>query len=386
MEIGHKKLSVIWCAEFFLDSDHLSDKASSPCALLQLSPGTESTARQKYYKHIKKAKQNPDNYLSLIIDSMDQNKTFLPHFSTLRKSKSSLKPMKFHLTGVLAHGQNRAFIYGWTPKFHMDTNITVNVLVGVLQELAKVKLGYLMPGHTHEDVDQLFSRISLHLQHNDATTLPELFQAIKTSYKPVPECRFMTSMWDFKTQIDQKISGISGHSRPHQYVAKMIGGKVHLSAQLWPTKEQPKVPISCSTFIPTFPQLSSVKQWKFDPNDDAVKLHDVMVRNVKNDLVKWSETVRVNDEFIPWWEKFLNLEKKEPGKPVWQLSALKKYRPQVFADTVLTEESRALLDKYCKKSNDPLKIVLKGKGRQCNRKRKLESVTSQKKSVKRKRN
>ncbi|KAI8490588.1 hypothetical protein Bbelb_318560 [Branchiostoma belcheri] len=41
-------------------------------------------------------------------------------------------------------------------------------------------------------------------------------------------------------------------------------------------EEQPKVPISCTTFIPTFPQLSSVKEWKFDPNDDAVKQHDVM--------------------------------------------------------------------------------------------------------------
>ncbi|KAI8517530.1 carbohydrate binding [Branchiostoma belcheri] len=32
-------------------------------------------------------------------------------------------------------------------------------------------------------------------------------------------------------------------------------------------------------------QLSSVKEWKFDANDDAVKQHDVMVRNVRNDLV-----------------------------------------------------------------------------------------------------
>ncbi|KAI8493895.1 hypothetical protein Bbelb_282420 [Branchiostoma belcheri] len=45
---------------------------------------------------------------------------------------------------------------------------------------------------------------------------------------------------------------------------------------LWSTKEQPKVPISCTTFIPKFPQLSSVKEWKFDANDDAVKQHDVM--------------------------------------------------------------------------------------------------------------
>ncbi|KAI8487211.1 carbohydrate binding [Branchiostoma belcheri] len=47
-----------------------------------------------------------------------------------------------------------------------------------------------------------------------------------------------------------------------------------------------KVPISCTTFIPTFPQLSSVKEWEFDPNDDAVKQHDVMVTGRDRDALK----------------------------------------------------------------------------------------------------
>ncbi|XP_019627798.1 PREDICTED: uncharacterized protein LOC109472461, partial [Branchiostoma belcheri] len=129
--------------------------------------------------------------------------------------------MKVHLTGALAHGQKKAFIYAWTPKFHMDTNITVNVLIRSLLEVAKeynghlpntlylqldnsakecknkyviafstwlvklgifrkVKLGYLMPGHTHEDVDQMFSRVSTHLLLHDAPTIPDRLQAYTT--------------------------------------------------------------------------------------------------------------------------------------------------------------------------------------------------------------
>eukprot|EP00058_Branchiostoma_floridae_P022020 XP_002607510.1 hypothetical protein BRAFLDRAFT_69941 [Branchiostoma floridae] len=53
------------------------------------------------------------------------------------KSLANLEPMKVHLTGALAHGQKKAFIYAWTPKFHMDTNITVNVLIRILLEIAK---------------------------------------------------------------------------------------------------------------------------------------------------------------------------------------------------------------------------------------------------------
>ncbi|XP_078574037.1 uncharacterized protein LOC144860600 [Branchiostoma floridae x Branchiostoma japonicum] len=376
----------------------------------------QSTARQKYYSHIKKAKQQPDNYLSLIIDSMDQNKTFLPHFATLTKSKSNLKPLKFHLTGVLAHGQKKSFIYAWTPKFHMDTNITVNVLISVLQDLSKgygghlpgtlylqldnsakecknkyiiafcawlvkrqifrkVKLGYLMPGHTHEDVDQMFSRISTYLERHDATSLPELFQAVKASYNPSPDCRFMNSMWDFKTPIDQQIANISGHSRPHTFTAQMVGGEVKLSAQLWPTKGEIKVDIPTNVFIPQFPQLSTVREWKFDPDDNAVKEHDTMVKVLKNDLVKWSETVRVEEGFIPWWENFLMQEKREPGKPEWKISTLKKYRPPVDKESVLTDEAEAILDKHKRKRNAPLNIIVKGK-------RKLGKTANSQQSVK----
>lgn len=39
-----------------------------------------SGERKKYYKHQKKAESNPDKYLSIIIDGMDQSKTHLPHW------------------------------------------------------------------------------------------------------------------------------------------------------------------------------------------------------------------------------------------------------------------------------------------------------------------
>ncbi|KAI8496713.1 ATP binding [Branchiostoma belcheri] len=244
----------------------------------------QNSARQKYYKHIKKARNQPENYLSIIIDSMDQNKTSVPHFATQTKLQASLKPLRVHLTGALAHGQERAFIYAWTEKFRMDTNITVNVLICVLLELAKdynghlpntlylqldnsakecknkyiiafaawlvhlhifrkVKLGYLMPGHTHEDVDQMFSRFSTHLERKDAPTIPELLQQLSNAYKPQPECRVMSSMWDFRDTIDKEIATISGHSRPHHFTAKLVSGNVQLRAKLWPDPQEEEVDI-----------------------------------------------------------------------------------------------------------------------------------------------
>ncbi|KAI8488689.1 Titin-like, partial [Branchiostoma belcheri] len=253
-----------------------------------------NSARQKYYKHIKKAKQYPDNYLSIIIDSMDQNKTSLPHFSTPTKNQTSLQQMKIHLTGVLAHGQRKSYVYAWTSKYRMDVNITTNVLIDVLTDISKekrgrlpstlylqldnsakenknkfmiafctwlvklqifqkVKLGYLMAGHTHEDIDQMFSRFSVRLQRQDATTVTELFRCIEASYAPQPQCRLLQALWDYRTLMSTHITAdMSGHSRPHNFVMRAVDNKVNLLAQLWPVPTCPKVDISVDTFVEEF--------------------------------------------------------------------------------------------------------------------------------------
>ncbi|KAI8493038.1 ATP binding [Branchiostoma belcheri] len=52
---------------------------------------------------------------------------------------------------------------------------------------ALVKVGYLMPGHAHEDVDQMFSRFSVHLSRHDAPTVPDLLNLLTAAYKPTTD-------------------------------------------------------------------------------------------------------------------------------------------------------------------------------------------------------
>ncbi|KAI8493207.1 hypothetical protein Bbelb_292110 [Branchiostoma belcheri] len=72
-----------------------------------------------------------------------------------------------------------------------------------LRIFRKVKLGYLMPGHTHEDMDQMLSRFSTHLQREDAPTVPELFQRLSNAYTPHPEC----SSAEHRTSTKGKVEG-----------------------------------------------------------------------------------------------------------------------------------------------------------------------------------
>jgi hypothetical protein len=50
----------------------------------------------------------------------------------------------------------------------------------------KCKPSFLPLGHTHDDVDQMFSRFSTGLKYNDAKTLPALAQVLKKSFNPTP--------------------------------------------------------------------------------------------------------------------------------------------------------------------------------------------------------
>ncbi|XP_078678519.1 uncharacterized protein LOC144928329 isoform X2 [Branchiostoma floridae x Branchiostoma belcheri] len=374
-----------------------------------------NSARQKYYKHIKKAKQYPDNYLSIIIDSMDQNKTSLPHFSTPTKNQTSLQQMKIHLTGVLAHGQRKSYVYAWTSKYRMDVNITTNVLIDVLTDISKekrgrlpstlylqldnsakenknkfmiafctwlvklqifqkVKLGYLMAGHTHEDIDQMFSRFSVRLQRQDATTVTELFRCIEASYAPQPQCRLLQALWDYRTLMSTHITAdMSGHSRPHNFVMRAVDNKVNLLAQLWPVPTCPKVDISVDTFVEGFPTKKLVRDVWVGVDDEANVEHNDEVRKMKNDLDKWSATLRVKEGFREWWEDFLSQETTRSRPPVEQLSKLGKFLPRTKPPSVLNEKVLSVLDKFQKKSQDPLNIKLK---RKTNILRPLQETTS----------
>lgn len=82
-------------------------------------------------KHQQKAKDNADRYMSVILDGMDQAKTFAPHFVTLSKHVSAAWKLRLHVTGAVVHGVG---CYGFFDKFEWphDSNITMTVLLDIL--------------------------------------------------------------------------------------------------------------------------------------------------------------------------------------------------------------------------------------------------------------
>ena len=64
--------------------------------------------------------------------------------------------------------------------------------------LKKIKVNFLLVGHTHDHIDQMFSRFSKKLVRCDAFTLPTLSRIITEAYTPKPDVHHLDKVYDFK--------------------------------------------------------------------------------------------------------------------------------------------------------------------------------------------
>ncbi|CAB4032559.1 Hypothetical predicted protein [Paramuricea clavata] len=302
--------------------------------------------REKYYKHGFKAKHEPKKYLSIIIDGMDQSKHNLSHFQVTTKVDSTATRLKTHVTGVLANCHSMASAFLDNCEWPHDSNLTINILMrtlllfqGKLDKLPpvmylqmdncyrecknkfvlgflailvkmglfrKIKLSFLMVGHTHEDIDQMFSCFSRHLAKHDARTIPELFAEMESSYTPKPSCEQLRCMFDVKKWMDGYVEDkISGHVHQQQFKFEMKNGKVLTFYKKWSTSKdwillKPKDnPDPEYTIVQSIPNGSpTLIKPSFDP---------LILTKITHDLVKFN--AKFDDGTINWWTTLIkNLE------------------------------------------------------------------------------
>jgi hypothetical protein len=101
--------------------------------------------RAKYARHVKKAHDHPDKYLSLAIDGMDSSKSMLPKPRRENHQTAGLEKMTFGLIGVVSHGRdNDRFAFTYPMDYPHDGNITCQVILDTLS-IIKERDGSLPP-------------------------------------------------------------------------------------------------------------------------------------------------------------------------------------------------------------------------------------------------
>ncbi len=185
--------------------------------------------RAEYARHRIEAMERPAKVLSVIIDGADQSKFGIPQFAEKSKSEAG-NAIKQKITGVLFHGglgrgefltyltsadnlpsganqtidafsrcflvllEHRAFKQSLTKPeilyIQLDNTSKDNknrffmafcewlIHHGVFKE---VHVNFLPVGHTHEDIDRKFSRISVTLSCQDTITVQDLHRALRQS-------------------------------------------------------------------------------------------------------------------------------------------------------------------------------------------------------------
>jgi hypothetical protein len=163
------------------------------------------------------AKQHPDKYLSVVIDGADQAKYKLPYAREKSKETGTHK-IKSHVFGLMAHGRG-VHMTTTTDSCKLGHNSTIDLLhrflmfekkrgatipktlflqldnttkqnkgkylysyLALLVELHvfdNVYINFLPVGHTHVDVDQVFSRLSTVLHGRDAWDYDAIHEAAR---------------------------------------------------------------------------------------------------------------------------------------------------------------------------------------------------------------
>jgi hypothetical protein len=94
----------------------------------------QDAEREEYYYHQYLSLKQPDKYISIIIDGMDQKKTQVPRQRRANKVTADMEGITMCVNGVICHGHSpRQQVYTFPSNFPKDSNMTVQTLVNALE-------------------------------------------------------------------------------------------------------------------------------------------------------------------------------------------------------------------------------------------------------------
>lgn len=208
--------------------------------------------RSAYYRNRLRGITDPEDYLSMIIDGANQAQHAVPHSAEKSHISDAAWKMQLHLMGVIVHGRG-TWAYTCPPHVAQGNNTTIQALwdticdiyqkegklpktlylqldnttkqckgryvfgfLGLLVYMAvfdKVIVGFLPVGHTHEDIDQFFSRIAMFMRKHGAMTREEFGVCVQNSYTKngmSPIVRHWDSVANISDWMKSRIGDMSG--------------------------------------------------------------------------------------------------------------------------------------------------------------------------------
>lgn len=240
-----------------------------------------SNLRKEY--ETRKAACYAEDYTSIIIDSMQHQ--FLPHFVPVPKGSTKICRLKVHVTGLIDHRNNVRKLW-FVPDHwdgHMGANYTISLLHDYIRELLtkqtprceklwiqmdncgkdnknqyifgylaflihlgwfkEINVSMLMVGHTHADIDQMFSHWGKNYFNFAYHWFDEMIEVSKKMYRQsgggkVPEVKLWDEMRDWKKWMEENNSlcDISNFNHCHsfRFCKDHTSNQVKMWVKEWP--------------------------------------------------------------------------------------------------------------------------------------------------------
>jgi len=214
--------------------------------------------RKVYNARVKQASESSE-FLSVVLDGMDQLKTCPPIFSVKGKDDDSCTKLKVRLMGAIVHGkETKKYGYFLTSEYLTDSNVSIECLKRTLEHIGldnlphtlylqldntskdnknkkvfsflaslvkknifkRVVVSFLPVGHTHCDIDALFGCFSRKLKKCETLTLDELLLRFKDCETPSPVPILVDSVLDYWKYLEPASVKIKGISEPRVVVSQ----------------------------------------------------------------------------------------------------------------------------------------------------------------------
>lgn len=233
-----------------------------------------SAERQECEDRKFKAINEPNRYLYIEMDSMDQDKTAIPRLAREPKAMEDTGRVNVHVTAAKVPSLGKVYEFLYLNNLAHDANTTITCLEQVLQEVKncqgflppvlylqldnttrenknktmfaylsllvkigvfrRIYLGFLPVGHTHGCVDQIFSCHSRELRRNDIITGVDLEAVLRKSYTPIPTIALLPEAADVKSWLTPFCSTtFVGITDGYQFLFETIGGEVYVRDKLF---------------------------------------------------------------------------------------------------------------------------------------------------------
>jgi hypothetical protein len=204
-----------------------------------------------------------------------------PSLHPTPKKIYKLKRFKVHVTGIINHTFGTRYLYHFPSEYYEHgANLTCSLLFHHLKELKlegraipsqlqiqfdncwrenknitvfgfaaylvqiglfeSVLFSSLIQGHTHEDVDQMFSNLSKAYWSKNCYTYSEFPNLIDRAYSSnsKPSSRRIEEIYDFKSFFEGKVCSMEGHSKGrvftfYRHQSLVVMKYKELSSQEW---------------------------------------------------------------------------------------------------------------------------------------------------------